>query len=181
MNRAEQSRAKSRMFLLALLLVVCLASLVTSRIQNSNGRVWVGDIKIPTQNGQWVVGDLFKPRAATRDNPAPLIVVVPGFQRSKEALSNIALELARRGIVVISIDPYAQGGSSSSMSRRAATTEGYGMFAVVDYAADTNNLNYIDKSRIGATGHSAGGNAAIRGANYFGKEAQRTGMPSKLH
>jgi hypothetical protein len=63
----------------------------------------------------------------------------------------------------------------------AATTEGYGMFAVVDYAADTSNLNYIDKSRIGATGHSAGGNAAIRGANFFGKEAQRSGKPSKLH
>jgi acetyl esterase/lipase len=55
------------------------------------------------------------------------------------------------------------------------------MFAVVDYAADTSNLNYIDKSRIGATGHSAGGNAAIRGANFFGKEAQRSGKPSKLH
>ncbi|NIN82622.1 MAG: alpha/beta hydrolase, partial [Pseudomonas stutzeri] len=38
-----------------------------------------------------------------------------------------------------------------------------------------------DRSRIGATGHSAGGNAAIRGANYFGREAQRTGQPSKLH
>jgi len=55
------------------------------------------------------------------------------------------------------------------------------MFAVVEYAAGTPNLNYIDKTRIGSTGHSAGGNAAIRGANFFGKEAQRTGQPSKLH
>ena len=67
------------------------------------------------------------------------------------------------------------------MSRRAATTEGYGMFALVDYAADTPNLNYIDKTRIGATGHSAGGNAAIRGASHFGREAQLSGEPSKLH
>jgi hypothetical protein len=93
----------------------------------------------------------------------------------------VAIELARRGIVAISIDPYAQGGSSASLSKRAATTEGYGMFAVVEYAAGTPNLNYIDKTRIGSTGHSAGGNAAIRGANFFGKEAQRTGQPSKLH
>ncbi len=162
------------------ILLVLLASLVTSLIQTSSGRVQIQDIKIPTQNGQWVVADLFKPRSATSDNPAPLVVVVPGFQRSKEALSNIALELARRGIVVISIDPYAQGGSSSSLSRLAATTEGYGMFAVVDYAYSTDNLNYIDKHRIAATGHSAGGNAAIRGANYFGRESQETGQPSKL-
>ena len=141
----------------------------------------VDTIKIPTQNGQWVVADLFKPRSATAESPAPFIVVVPGFQRSKEALSNVAIELARRGFVTASIDPYAQGSSSASLSRRAATTEGYGMFALVDYAASSENLNYIDRTRIGATGHSAGGNAAIRGANYFGKQAQRTGKPSKLH
>ncbi|WP_238710388.1 dienelactone hydrolase family protein [Oceanipulchritudo coccoides] len=161
--------------------MVILASLITSGIQQSWGRVDVMEIKLPTQNGQWLVADLFKPDTATKDNPAPLVVVVPGFQRSKEALSNIAIELSRRGIVAISIDPYAQGGSSSSMSRRAATTEGYGMFALVDYAAETSNLNYIDKERIGATGHSAGGNAAIRGANFFGRESIRTGRPSKLH
>ena len=163
------------------MLVIFIASFLASYIQTAGGTIRVGDIKIPTQNGQWLVADLFKPVTATKKTPAPFIVVVPGFQRSKEALSNIALELARRGFVVASIDPYAQGSSSASMSRRAATTEGYGMFALVDYAASSNNLNYIDKTRIAATGHSAGGNAAIRGANYFGKEAQRTGMPSKLH
>lgn len=73
------------------------------------GRVQVQDIKIPTQNGQWVVADLFKPDTATSETPAPLVVVVPGFQRSKESLSNISVELSRRGIVVIAIDPYAQG------------------------------------------------------------------------
>jgi len=89
--------------------------------------------------------------------------------------------LSRRGVVIVLIDPYAQGFSSASMSRMAATTEGYGMFAVVDYVAGTPNLNYVDQSRIGATGHSAGGNAAIRGASYFGREAIATGKPSKLH
>lgn len=167
--------------LLICLLVILLSSFISSNIQTSGGRVQVQDIKIPTHNGQWVVADLYKPRTATSENPAPMVVVIPGFQRSKEALANVAIELSRRGIVAILIDPYAQGFSSASMSRLAATTEGYGMFAVVDYAAGTPNLNYIDKTRIGATGHSAGGNAAIRGANYFGKQAIETGQPSKLH
>jgi hypothetical protein len=164
-----------------LLAIVVISSFGADQIQTAGGDIRVQSIKIPTQNGQWLVADLFRPLSATSDNPAPLVVVVPGFQRSKEALSNVAIELARRGIVAISIDPYAQGGSSASLSKRAATTEGYGMFAVVEYAAGTPNLNYIDKTRIGSTGHSAGGNAAIRGANFFGKEAQRTGQPSKLH
>jgi len=163
------------------LAIVAVASWIASGVQDGAGAVVVQSVKIPTQNGQWLVADLFKPRTATAENPAPFIAVVPGFQRSKEALSNIAIELSRRGFVTASIDPYAQGGSSASLSRTAATTEGYGLFALIDYVASTGNLNYVDRSRIGATGHSAGGNAAIRAANYFGREAQRTGEPSKLH
>jgi len=166
--------------LLISVLVIVIASFLASVVQDTHGRVHVQDIKIPTENGQWVVADLYKPRSATKENPAPLVVVVPGFQRSKEALSNIAIELSRRGVVVILIDPYAQGFSSASMSRQAATKEGYGLFAVIEYAADTPNLNYIDRNRIGATGHSAGGNAAIHAASYFGKQAIKSGRPSKL-
>ena len=109
--------------LLCCVLVTVIDATIASLIQSSCGRVRVMDIKIPTQNGQWLVADLFKPSSATAENPAPLVVVVPGFQRSKEALSNISIELSRRGIVVIAIDPYAQGSSSSSLSTRAATTE----------------------------------------------------------
>jgi hypothetical protein len=172
---------KNNRLLLLLVAFVIFAAFISSRIQTSGGEVRVTDFRIPTQNGQWVAGDLFRPVSASAENPAPLIVVVPGFQRSREALANIAIELSRRGIVVMSIDPYAQGRSSSSMSRIAATTEGYGSFAVVEYAASSENLNYIDRSRIAITGHSAGGNAAIRGANYFGRQARETGEPSKLH
>ncbi len=178
----ESNTSNNRVLLLSCCIaLILIASFIASCVQSSNGFVKVKGITIPTQNGQWVTADLFKPKSATKENPAPLVIVVPGFQRSKETLSNISLELARRGIVVISIDPYAQGGSSSSMSRRAATTEGYGMFAVVEYAYETSNLNYIDKKRIAATGHSAGGNAAIRGASYFGKKAAKSDEPSKLH
>ena len=180
MQNHSPDKQSSKRVLFICVATVLVASFFVSQIQRSFGDVQVRDIKIPTHNGQWVAGDLFKPNSATSESPAPFIVVVPGFQRSKESLSNIAIELARRGFVALSIDPYAQGSSSASLSRIAATTEGYGLFAVVDYAASTGNLNYIDRSRIGATGHSAGGNAAIRGANYFGREAISTGQPSKL-
>ena len=173
-------KRRDNRLLLALFGSILLATLLASAIQTSGGDVRVRGITIPTQNGQWVAADLFRPVSATADNPAPLVLVVPGFQRSREALANVAIELSRRGVVVISIDPYAQGRSSSSTSRIAATTEGYGMFAVADYAASSGNLNYVDRERIAATGHSAGGNAAIRGASYFGRRAQERGEPSVL-
>jgi hypothetical protein len=162
------------------LAVVLISSALSSQIQSAWGKVRVTSIRLPTQNGQWVAADLFRPLTATGKNPAPAVVVVPGFQRSKETQANISLELARRGIVVIAIDPYAQGFSSASLSTRSATEEGYGMFAVVDYLTDTDNLNYIDKSRIGLTGHSAGGNAAIQAASHFGLEGLQKSRPSKV-
>jgi len=162
------------------LAVVLISSALSSQIQSAWGKVRVTSIRLPAQNGQWVAADLFRPLTATGKNPAPAVVVVPGFQRSKETQANISLELARRGIVVIAIDPYAQGFSSASLSTRSATEEGYGMFAVVEYLTDTDNLNYIDKSRIGVTGHSAGGNAAIQAASHFGLEGLQKSKPSKV-
>ena len=166
-------------------LLICLAILLSSSflaslIQTSFGKVDIELMNLETPDGQNLVYDLYKPSIATKENQVPFIVVVPGFQRSKEALSNIAIELSRRGFAVALIDPYAQGMSSSSKSRMAATTQGYGMFALVDHAYE-GNFSFIDIDLIGSTGHSMGGNAAIRGANYFGKQALKNGTKSKLH
>ena len=168
-------------FLLKCLFLIIFCSSSASIIQSSFGKVVVNSIKIETQKDQHLVFDLYKPDLASKDNKMPFVIVVPGFQRSKEALSNIAIELSRRGIVVALIDPYAQGLSSSSRSKRSATTEGYGMFALVEKAHSGNLFDFIDIKKIATTGHSMGGNAAIRGANYFGKQAIKNSEPSKLH
>ena len=169
---------KNKLFLYCLVVII-LCSFFASLIQTSFGKVDVKLMNLKTPDGQNLVYDLYKPSIATEDDKQPFIVVVPGFQRSKEALSNIAIELSRRGYVVALIDPYAQGMSSSSLSRLAATTQGYGMFALVDYAY-AENFSFVDINKIGSTGHSMGGNAAIRGADYFGKEAIKSGKKSKL-
>ena len=169
---------KNKLFLYCLVVIIS-SSFFASLIQTSFGKVDVKLMNLKTPDGQNLVYDLYKPSIATENDKQPFIVVVPGFQRSKEALSNIAIELSRRGYVVALIDPYAQGMSSSSLSRLAATTQGYGMFALVDYAY-AENFSFVDINKIGSTGHSMGGNAAIRGADYFGKEAIRSGKKSKL-
>ena len=162
----------------ALLFVLAFLSFL---VQSDFGNVNVKSHTLYSSNNQYVVYDLYKPSSASKENKAPFIVVVPGFQRSKEALSNIAIELSRRGNVVALIDPYAQGMSSSSLSRRAATTEGYGMFALIDTVSKGNLYDFVDTDKMASTGHSMGGNAAIRGANYFGREAIRENKKSKLH
>ncbi len=163
------------------LIVLLISSFLASIVQTNFGKVDITLERLDTENSQYIYYDLYKPKTATVENKAPFIAIIPGFQRSKEALSNIAIELSRRGYVVGLIDPYAQGLSSSSLSRRAATTEGYGMFALIDHIYESDEYEYINKELLGTTGHSMGGNAAIRGANYFGKRAKRRNEPSRLH
>ena len=171
---------KKHKSLLVCFVLLLSSSFLASLVQTSFGKVDIELMNLETPDGQKLVYDLYKPSIATAENQVPFIVVVPGFQRSKEALSNIALELSRRGFAIALIDPYAQGMSSSSVSRMAATTQGYGMFTLVDYAYD-GNFSFVNKNLIASTGHSMGGNAAIRGANYFGKQALKSGAKSKLH
>ena len=142
-------------------------------IKTDGGRIEVTGLKLPTENGQWITADLFRPTTATAKNPAPVVVVCPGFERSKETLDSYSIELARRGMAVITIDPYNQGASSATMERRSASVEGYGVVPMVEYIFDTPNLNYLDKTRIGATGYSAGGNAVLQSTSVFGGKQAR--------
>jgi len=168
----------NKLFFICLILIF-ISSFLASIIQTSFGNVKIELQSLSTDDGQTLVYDLYKPKEASIDNKVPFVIVVPGFQRSKEALSNIAIELSRRGLAIALIDPYAQGMSSSSVSRLAATTQGYGMFELVNYAYE-GNFSFVDINKIGSTGHSMGGNAAIRGADFFGKEAIKLNSNSKL-
>lgn len=165
-----RSQSKEAKLLIVAFILILFGLTIAAPLTTDFGALDVMKITLPTENGQWVSADLYKPKSATSQNKAPVIVVVPGFQRTRETQTNMGLELARRGIVTIVIDPYAQGDSSASFSTQAATTEGYGAMAVVEYIHETPNMNYVDKTRVGMTGHSAGGNAAVRSAQRFGIE-----------
>ena len=96
-----------------LLPILLLCSFFAHLVQTNWGQTSITLKRLDTENNQYLYYDLYKPANATSTSKAPLIAVIPGFQRSKEALSNVAIELSRRGHVVALIDPYAQGLSSS--------------------------------------------------------------------
>jgi dienelactone hydrolase/uncharacterized membrane protein len=171
--QATVSKSRPGKALFVALALVFLGGFGASLVQSDFGAVTVTGLKFPTENGQWITADLFKPVSATASNPVPLVIVCPGFERSKETMSGYSIELARRGMAVITIDPYNQGASSSTMQRRSASKEGYGIVPVAEYVRNTPNLNYVDKSRIGAAGYSAGGNAVLQCASLFGARKAR--------
>lgn len=185
LKRIMNKLGKAGIWTVILTLTILISSFFASLIQNDYGNVSIETVYFAARDEQTIAYDLFVPETATVDNKAPLIVVIAGFQRSRETQSHIALELARRGYVVINIDPYSQGDSSSSQGLEGgaiATIEGYGSFDIIDYVYDNDDVYpFIDKDRIGVTGHSAGGNAAYQAAVHFGKESVNNGGVSKVH
>lgn len=176
---------KSGIWVIILTLVILICSLFASLIQNDWGKVKIETVYFAARDNQTVAYDLYVPDGVNESNKAPLIIVIPGFQRSRETQGHVALEFARRGYVVINIDPYSQGDSSSSSGVQGsaiATIEGYGSFDLIDYIYDNDDVYpFIDKDRIGVTGHSAGGNAAYQAAVHFGKESVNNNGVSKVH
>ncbi len=139
---------------LILILISCIGA---SLLQTSFGGVEIIDFKIPTANGTWIAGNLFKPVGASAENPVPIVITCPGYLNNDEMQDSTAIELSRRGVAVLSYDPYFHGDSSSDeMSVIESTmSSGVGMIPLVEYVY--NNLNYVDQSQIGVMGHSMGG------------------------
>lgn len=137
--------------------------------------------------------NMYVPSIASELNPCPTVFVLPGFTRTKETMTQYCVELARRGAVVFTIDPGCQGGS---------TWAGYKYDENGDYLVDengelvpysssvsSNGLNYliqyvynnvedfpfVDRSRIGAVGHSQGAlNVVMTTQNFSGKSFEQS-------
>ncbi len=190
-----KDRAK-RWFVIALICIL-LGGFLGSMIQTNFYSVSISTSTIETvpvtsqaisqyeQTGKksWSTADIYKPKSASSENKVPLILVAPGIQRTKETQASFCIELARRGYAVICIDPYAQGESSPSYESQSATNEGYGLFNWMDYLHSEEGkeiFDYIDYARIGATGHSAGGNGAQKLAEREGQLATDKKTESRI-
>src|SRR5688500_10938342 len=63
-----------------------------------------------------IVGDLYRPSAATRANPAPAILTTNGFGGSKDDQAYLGQVGAERGYVVLSYSGLGFGGSGCKIS-----------------------------------------------------------------
>ena len=171
-EQVEKQKKKKKGLFFWLLVAIGSISVGAVGAQMINENFYTTDISnfcLPTDNGQWIEGTVFKPETATSANPAPAVVFCPGFQRTKESHYDIALEIARRGMVCYIIDPYNQGDSSATTNTSASSAEGgaYGVIPLINYLYDTGNVNYIQRDSIHIVGHSAGGNSTMTAGVYF--------------
>src|SRR5512136_516058 len=128
-------------------------------VNSDFGRIDVRTIRVEDQ-GKQLSALLFRPVAASPGNPSPAIVLAHGISESKDITSNLGLELARRGFVVLCLDLLGHGGSDGTVSEGNNETD-FGVSAAVQHLEAQ---PYINASEIGLAGHSLGGGAVIAAA-----------------
>lgn len=149
---------------LSLVLISCIGASV---LQTNFYKTQVYTFKLPTSDGKYLSCNMFRPKNAGPENKVPLVIATAGTYASKEQMDIPGIELSRRGIAVITFDPYMHGLSSGG-------TEPYskfawvdaGMIALVEYAS--HNLDFVDPTRIGVTGHSLGGRIISNTLAHYG-------------
>ncbi len=159
--------------LLVISLVLCLiGAMGASLIQNNFGTVEITDVVFRTSAGEYT-GYLLVPENATAETPAPAIVTSHGYLNNREMQDINYVELARRGYVVFAQDAYNHGNSIllERGSGAVLVDEGenpqkstMGMVDAVEYLY---TLDFVDKTKIGVTGHSMGGGYSNATAAYY--------------
>ncbi|MCA1011501.1 alpha/beta hydrolase family protein [Halobacillus halophilus] len=142
---------------LVISLVLCLVSMIGAySFQTSGTDVEIKDMEWETPSGHLMSALLFKPKGVSEENPAPGIVTSHGWYNTREMQDLNNIELSRRGYVVVSIDMYGHG-NSDPVKPEEWPVRGTGMYDAVELMAD---FPYVDKEKIGVTGHSNGARAA---------------------
>lgn len=143
-------------WLVVSILVMLVSSIGAAVVQTSGGAVTIKNMSWETPSGKTMSALLLIPNGASITDKRPAIVLAHGWWNNKEMQDSNYVELARRGYVVLSIDMYGHE-SSSDMQVGHEMDAATGMSDGVNLIA---SLPYVDKSKIGISGHSNGCRAA---------------------
>ncbi|HQO56195.1 MAG TPA: hypothetical protein PK321_07690 [Clostridia bacterium] len=147
-----KKKFSAKKLLLVSLVVFLVGLLIASLVSTNNGKTEMRRLYVMTDRGVGISLEVYKPKTATRENPAPAVMLIPGGNASVEYMSDAGMELARRGIVAIGIEPYTIGRSDVEKDN-----EGLGSVDVTNYVY---GLDFIDTNNIGYIGWSMGASRA---------------------
>jgi dienelactone hydrolase len=152
----DTSRRSKAWIALAVLIAVCAGSaFFASRVQTDSGRIAIANQEFRNPAGIIVRAKLFRPPGATAQRKAPGAVFIHGYQSTRETGDAFAIELARRGIVVLSIDAIGRGNSGNPIGD-VESPEFDPTFGGRTALAFLRSLPFVDPERLGMVGHSLG-------------------------
>ncbi len=151
-----KKKFSTKHLLLVSLALFLVGLLIASIVATNGSKTEMRRLSVMTDRGVAISLEVYKPKTATKDTPAPAVMLIPGGNASVEYMSDAGMELARRGIVAIGIEPYTIGRSDVEKDNN-----GLGSIDVTDYIS---HLDFIDQDNLGYIGWSMGAsrvNAAL--------------------
>ena len=129
----KNRKALACLAILTLAVFVCM--FFANRIQTDNGKVKVTEGYLEYELGNMYY-KLYTPSTATAASPAPGILLLHGYQNDHETCAAYAIELARRGAVVMALDEYGHGWTRAGLANRGyvnhKVTVNYGLDSEAD-------------------------------------------------
>ncbi len=115
MSKKIRIRAGIALVVFLAVILGCMAG--ANRIQTGGGTVDITQGWIETDVGN-LYYKLYTPVTATAENKAPGVLLLHGYQNDHETCAAYAIELSRRGAVVLCLDEYGHGASTAGLVNR---------------------------------------------------------------
>lgn len=153
-------KKKNAIGLLIVVALVALSLLFIIGVDTNWGKTVVKKLNFISADGDQISAFLYRPKTATAENPAPVVMYAHGGSDMLEQGSSYAVELARRGYVVITFD-YTGAHNSDIATGTDETapleTGGGPAMGLNTIFAAVKRFNFIDHDKIITMGHSMGG------------------------
>lgn len=150
---------KKYVLLIASMFLIIVGSIIAYVSNSSGGDVEVSRINFETENGE-LSGLLYLPEGA-EEEPRPTIVATHGYLNSAEMQAPQAIEMSKRGYVVLALDQYEHGHSTGNMDKSIPFFSFWpsSIYDAVNYMYEQ---DYVLKDAegngiISVSGHSMGG------------------------
>jgi len=180
MNSKKSFFRSSKGLLSIALVLILVGSFFAGMFNSSFYSVNVKEIKFEAEHGT-LTGLLYMPKEAGANDPRPVIVTTHGYLNSKEMQDAPAIEMSRRGYIVLALDMYDHG---DSLWKDPIPAEGiFGTFWVhsqFDAVKYIYNQEFTKKDEngngyIAVSGHSMGGFSSFAAMYFDEMNALQTG------
>ena len=170
------NRTPVTMLILALVLVL-LGGVLAYFFNTSFGSVQVTRVEIETERGR-LAGLLYVPRDASAADPRPTLVTTTGYLNAREMQAAPAVEMSRRGMVVLALDHYSHGSSFLNEIPPGQEFNSFWVYTIYDGVQYMYDQPYVLKDAdgngvIAVSGHSMGGFSSTMAVMFDEQEYQQ--------
>ncbi len=165
---------------LAIALVLVLIGSIAAQAFNTSGySVNVSRVYFDTERGT-LSGLLYLPKGVNAENPRPTLVTTHGYLNSAEMQDAPAIEMSRRGYVVLALDMYDHGHSKGAETNTGSFLT-FWPYAIYDAVTYMYQQDYVLKDESGngiiaVSGHSIGGFSSSMALYYDELAYESTGV-----